>query len=227
MKLMKALSAVGSDSASKRARAERSQSLAAIAAPGPGGVPDYFGSDAQLGVQPAAAQVRRHAAGSWRERREQPGSVHRGRQARYDHLSRLRLLRDRAAPVRREDALRPAADHAARLRAGQQGNGRARRTTPSSPTRSTTSARSSSPTRTARCASSSPTSCPSGEAGDLFIPVDESVMGAGEGPDRRQEVHPEPRARSTSTAASPRGSATARRTSGSRPPRRSPRIPSA
>ena len=83
-----------------------------------------------------------------------------------------------------------------------------------------TSARSSSRTRTARCASSSPTSCRPARRATCSSRSTTSVMGAGEGPDRRQEVHAEPRARSICTAASPRGSATARRTSGSRPPRR-------
>ena len=62
---------------------------------------------------------------------------------------------------------------------------------------------------------------PTGAGGDLFLPVDTTVMGA-QGPDRmavpsstRRTAPP-----CTCTAARPRGSATARRTSGSRPPAR-------
>ena len=100
---------------------------------------------------------------------EQPGPIHPGGRAGHDHLSRLGLLRDRAGRVHRADALGPAADHAARLRAGQW---RAQ-------SRSTTWARRSSPRRTGRCASSSATCCPTGGGGNLFIPVDTTVMGSG------------------------------------------------
>ena len=159
MKLMEGLSAIGSGSAASRAAGRSPWSSAASAAPGPGRDSGLLRLDAQLGVQPAAPQVRRHAAGPGPQRREQPGTVHPGREARHDHVPGLRLLRDRAAPVHGADALRPARRR--RLRGYVQVNKEPTRTatTRSTRTPSTTSARSSSPTRTVRCASSSPTSC--------------------------------------------------------------------
>jgi hypothetical protein len=67
---------------------------------------------------------------------------------------------------------------------------------------------------------------PTGVAGDLFLPVDTTIMGSGEGPNAMMldpvTKVPTATARTgrpcTCTVASPRGSATARRTSG--PPRR-------
>ena len=47
-------------------------------------------------------EVRRHAARSWPDWREQPRPVHPGRRPRYHHLSRLRLLRNRGGPVPHE-----------------------------------------------------------------------------------------------------------------------------
>ena len=85
---------------------------------------------------------------------------------------------------------------------------------------------------------------PTGDGGDLFLPVDTTFMGAGQGPlstpgeadpqnRRAASIRSRPTAspriarRCTCTAASRRGSATARRTSGSRRPARPPATPRA
>ena len=108
----------------------------------------------------------------------------------------------------------------------------------------TTSGRRSSPRRTGPCGSCSATCCPPARAANLFLPVDTTVMGSGMGPNMGGMAEPDPQnpmcgmdaeargllhrrtaPRSTCTAASPRGSATARRTSGSRPPDENDAVP--
>ena len=91
MKLMK-------DSAQSAASSKRS--LAAVApAPGPGGIPDYFGSTPNWAYSPLLRKFVDGLPGSGPGEREQPRAVPLGRQAGHDHVSRLRLLRDRAARV--------------------------------------------------------------------------------------------------------------------------------
>ena len=66
-----------------------------------------------------APQVRRLAARRRRGGGQRPRPVHPGRRPRHDHLPGLGLLRDRRAPVLGAAAPRPAQDAAARLRAAQ------------------------------------------------------------------------------------------------------------
>ncbi len=97
-----------------------------VADDGPGRDPRLL-RQPELGVQPAAAEVRGRAPWPRCGEREQPRPVHRGRAPGHAHLPRIGLLRDRAAPVRREAAQRSAPDPAARLRPGEQGHRRERR----------------------------------------------------------------------------------------------------
>ena len=130
------------------------------ALPGRGGTragarrrPGLLRVHAQLGVQPAPPQVRRHASrASGQATRTTSASTSSVAQARHHHVPGLRLLRDRAARVHAEAALGPARRRRCAA-TSRSTRGRTRRaTTPSSRIRSTTSARPSSPPRTARCA---------------------------------------------------------------------------
>ena len=139
----------------------------------------------------------------------------------HDDLSGVRLLRDRARAVQREAAFRPSADDSCAA------IGRPIRPIP------TVSAFHylgplivAQRNRAVRIKFTN--NLPTGAAGDLFIPVDTTLMGAGDGPRHGTEMlHPEPRRPSICTAASPPGSATARPTSGSPRRRRRRRIPRA
>ena len=229
VKLMKALAAIGTSGTPKAAAPAAGKSVVVAAAPppGPGGVPDYFGST------PTGRTARCCASSSTRCRAWAPSNANNlgqyigGGQARHHDLSRLRLLRDRAAPVHASRCTPTCPPR--RLRGYVQVNkgtdAQGNNTLDPDPIRYLGPIIVATKDRPVRIKFTN--KLPTGEAGDLFIPVDTSVMGAGEGPDRRREVHAEPRARCTSTAASPRGSATARRTSGSRPPARTRRTPRA
>ncbi len=78
---------------------------------GPGDTPDYYATP-NWANSPPLTQVRRPAAAALgpEGRRRRSGQVPAAGRARHHHLSRIRLLRDRAAGVRRGAALRDAGD---------------------------------------------------------------------------------------------------------------------
>ncbi len=93
-----------------------------------------------------------------------------------------------------------------------------RRATPASTLR-TTSGRRSSPRRTGRCGSCSATCCRPGVDGDLFLPVDTSLMGSGMGPNMMQlDANGVPMDMAPTTA--PSSTACATRCAARRPSRR-------
>ena len=147
---------------------------------------------------------------------ERSREVHPDRGARHHHLSRDRLLRDRAQAVYTEAAQGPPADGAPRLRPAQQGTDASGNNTIAPPCSQyylgpMIVAQRNRPVRVKFI-----NQLPTGTGGNLFLPVDTTIDGRGHRAQRRQERTRRTAPRCISTAASPRGSATARRTSGPR-----------
>ncbi|OPY91810.1 MAG: hypothetical protein A4E73_01768 [Syntrophaceae bacterium PtaU1.Bin231] len=77
--------------------------------------------DSQLGLQPAADEIQGYPAGAVESGgRPGAGEVDPARRAGQAHLSRVRLLRDRAAGIQRGHAFGNGTDPPPRIRAGQQ-----------------------------------------------------------------------------------------------------------
>ncbi len=144
MKLMK-------DSAQSAASSKRS--LAAVApAPGPGGIPDYFGSTPNWAFSPLSAQVRGRAAGLGPREQEQPrASTCRLPSPTPRHTPALTTTRSSCASTRSSCTLTCLRRCFAAMSRSTRGPTRTV-TTPSNRIPSTTSVRRSSPPRTVRCA---------------------------------------------------------------------------
>ncbi len=227
MKLMKALSAVGSDNASSKATAPGVQSVVAAASRRRAPVECRTTS-----ARPPTGPTARCSASSstscpvsvltprttWASSSGWASPIRRPIPARTTTRSSCVSSPSRCTPIC------PRRHCAATCRSTRGPTQTA--PTPSTRTRSATSGRSSSRTRTAPCASSSPTSCRSARRATCSSPSTKASWAPARALSRARST-PRTAPRSTSTAASPRGSATVRRTSGSRPPRRSLRIRSA
>ncbi len=200
------------------------------------------------------AEVRRFAAAAEHRRRrhgsQQPRPVHPGRHPGYDHVSGLRLLRDRHPRVHGADAQRPAQGHlGSRLRpAGNPGQRRGQQAhRPDLPRRQadpgcrrqpgltpwttpTTWGRRSGSSAARRCASSTPTSCPPGHYDRTTTSGGRPLPAGGQNPHgrrdgsagRQRDSTPRTASSSISTAATPPGSATVRPTSVRCPTGRTP-----
>ena len=204
------------------------QALGASPRPDPGGVPDYFGTTPNWAFSPPLRKFVDTLPGLGARQREQPRAVHPGRASpTRSPIPAPTTTRSSCGSTREQMHSDLPADDAARLRAGQQRHGRGRATTRSSPDPIHYLGPMIIATKDRPVRIKFTNKLPTGAGGDLFIPVDTTVMGAGMGPlgmdADADELHAEPRRRSTCTAAAPRGSATARRTSGSpRPARDTP-----